>query len=260
MILKPARLLLAMIAMVSAPVFAQNVATVNGKPIPAAKVDQVVKQVVAQGRATDSPQLREAVKRDLIGREVLIQEADKQGIGSRAEVKSQIDNARQSILINAMLMDHLKKNPVKDADVKAEYDRVKAETANNKEYKARHILVETEDQAKAIITKLKGGAKFEDLAKQSKDPGSAANGGDLDWVDPGKMVPEFSKAMVALQKGAITEVPVKSQYGYHVIKLEDVRPVKFPTLEQAKPQVTEAVQQKKIQAFREALMKKAKIQ
>jgi peptidyl-prolyl cis-trans isomerase C len=260
MILKPARLLLAMIAMVSAPVFAQNIATVNGKPIPAAKVDQVVKQVVAQGRATDSPQLREAVKRDLIGREVLIQEADKQGIGARAEVKSQIDNARQSILINAMLMDHLKKNPVKDADVKAEYDRVKAETANTKEYKARHILVETEDQAKAIITKLKGGAKFEELAKQSKDPGSAANGGDLDWVDPGKMVPEFSKAMVALQKGAITEAPVKSQFGYHVIKLEDVRPVKFPTLEQAKPQVTEAVQQKKIQAFREGLMKKAKIQ
>ena len=260
MILKPARLLLAMIAMVSAPVFAQNIATVNGKPIPAAKVDQVVKQVVAQGRATDSPQLREAVKRDLIGREVLIQEADKQGIGSRAEVKSQIDNARQSILINAMLMDHLKKNPVKDAEVKAEYDRVKAETANNKEYKARHILVETEDQAKAIITKLKGGAKFEDLAKQSKDPGSAANGGDLDWVDPAKMVPEFSKAMIALQKGAITEAPVKSQFGYHVIKLEDVRPVKFPTLEQAKPQVTEAVQQKKIQAFREGLMKKAKIQ
>jgi peptidyl-prolyl cis-trans isomerase C len=260
MILKPARLLLAMIAMVSAPVFAQNIATVNGKPISAAKVDQVVKQVVAQGRATDSPQLREAVKRDLIGREVLIQEADKQGIGSRAEVKSQIDNARQSILINAMLMDHLKKNPVKDAEVKAEYDRVKAETANNKEYKARHILVETEDQAKAIITKLKGGAKFEELAKQSKDPGSAANGGDLDWVDPAKMVPEFSKAMIALQKGAITEAPVKSQFGYHVIKLEDVRPVKFPTLEQAKPQVTEAVQQKKIQAFRENLMKKAKIQ
>lgn len=260
MILKPARLLLAMIAMVAAPVFAQNVATVNGKPIPAAKVDQLVKQVVAQGRATDTPALREDVKRELIGREVLIQEADKQGIGARADVKSQIDNARQSILINAMLMDHLKKNPVKDAEVKAEYDRVKAQMANNKEYKARHILVETEDQAKAIIAKLKGGAKFEELAKQSKDPGSAANGGDLDWVDPAKMVPEFSKAMVALQKGAITETPVKSQYGWHVIKLEDTRAVKFPSFEEAKPQVTEAVQQKKIQAFRDGLMKKAKIQ
>ena len=118
--LKPARLLLAITAMVALPSFAQNVATVNGKPIPAAKVDQVVKQVVAQGKATDSPQLREAIKKDLIGREVLIQEADKQGIGTRPEVKNSIDNARQSIIINAMLADYIKKNPVKDADIKAE--------------------------------------------------------------------------------------------------------------------------------------------
>src|SRR6476661_1457987 len=165
MILKPARLLLALTAMVALPSFAQNVATVNGKPIPAAKVDQVVKQVVAQGKATDSPQLREAIKKDLIGREVLIQEADKQGIGTRPEVKNSIDNARQSIIINAMLADYIKKNPVKDADIKAEYDKFKSQVGD-KEYHARHILVATEDEAKAIVAKLKGGAKFEDLAKQ----------------------------------------------------------------------------------------------
>jgi peptidyl-prolyl cis-trans isomerase C len=259
MIVKPARLLLAMTAMVALPSFAQNVATVNGKPISAAKVDQVVKQVVAQGKATDSPQLREAIKKDLIGREVLIQEADKQGIGTRPEVKNSIDNARQSIIINAMLADYIKKNPVKDADIKAEYDKFKAQ-AGDKEYHARHILVGTEDEAKAIIAKLKGGAKFEELAKQSKDPGSAGNGGDLDWASPANFVPEFSKAMTSLQKGAITETPVKTQYGYHVIKLEDSRPAKIPPLEEVKQQVAEQLQQRKLAAFREQLMAKAKIQ
>ena len=259
MIVKPARLLLAMTAMVALPSFAQNVATVNGKPIPAAKVDQVVKQVVAQGKATDSPQLREAIKKDLIGREVLIQEADKQGVGTRPDVKNAIDNARQSIIINAMLADYIKKNPVKDADIKAEYDKYKAQVGE-KEYHARHILVGTEDEAKQIIAKLKGGAKFEDLAKQSKDPGSAQNGGDLDWASPASFVPEFSKAMTSLQKGAITETPVHSQFGWHVIKLEDVRAAKIPPLEEVKQQVAESLQQRKLAAFREDLMKKAKIQ
>ena len=259
MILKPARLLLAMTAIVAAPAFAQNIATVNGKPIPAAKVDQLVKQVVAQGRAADTPQLRETIKKDLIGREVLIQEADKQGIGARSEVKAQIDNARQSIIINAMLADYVKKNPVKDAEIKAEYDRYKAQVGD-KEYHARHILVETEAQAKDIIAKLKGGAKFEELAKQTKDPSGANNGGDLDWASPASYVPEFSKAMTSLQKGAITETPVKTQFGYHVIKLEDTRPAKFPPLEEVKQQVAESLQQRQLAEYRETLMKKAKIQ
>jgi peptidyl-prolyl cis-trans isomerase C len=258
MILKPARLLLAMTAMVAAPVFAQNVATVNGKAIPSAKVDQMVKQVVAQGKATDSPQLRDMIKKELIGREVLLQEADKQGIGGKADVKAAIDNARQSIIINAMLADYVKKNPVTDAQIKAEYDRYKAQVGD-KEYHARHILVATEDEAKAIIAKLKSGAKFEELAKQSKD-GTAANGGDLDWASPASYVPEFSKAMVALQKGAITETPVKTQFGYHVIKLEDVRAAKIPTMEEVKQQIADSLQQRKLAAYRDDLMKKAKIQ
>jgi peptidyl-prolyl cis-trans isomerase C len=259
MILKPTRLLLAMTAMVALPALAQNAATVNGKAIPASRVDQMVKQVVAQGRATDSPQLREMIKKDLIGREVLIQEADKQGIGARPDVKAAIDNARQSIIINAMLADYVKKNPVKDAEIKAEYDKAKA-GAPDKEYHARHILVEKEDEAKAIIAKLKGGAKFDELAKQSKDPGSAAQGGDLGWTDPTRFVPEFSKAMVALQKGGITDTPVKTQFGYHVIKLEDSRPVQIPPLEQVKQQVAEQIQQRKLAEYRDSLMKKAKIQ
>jgi peptidyl-prolyl cis-trans isomerase C len=259
MMLKPARLMIALIALAAAPAFAQNAATVNGKAIPASKVELMVKQVVAQGKQTDSPQLREAIKRELIGREVLIQEADKQGFGTRAEVKAALENARQSIIINAMLADYVKKNPVKDAEVKAEYDRYKAQLGD-KEYHARHILVATEEEAKAIIAKLKAGSKFEDLAKASSKDGSAANGGDLDWASPAGYVPEFSKAMVALAKGAITDVPVKTQFGFHVIKLEDTRPTKIPPFEEVKQQVAESLQQRKLQVYREDLMKKAKIQ
>lgn len=259
MILKPARLMIALIALVAAPAFAQTAATVNGKAIPAAKIELMVKQVVAQGKQTDSPQLREAIKRELIGREVLIQEADKQGFGTRAEVKAALENARQSIIINAMLADYVKKNPVKDAEVKAEYDRYKAQLGD-KEYHARHILVATEEEAKAIIAKIKAGSKFEELAKASSKDGSAANGGDLDWASPAAYVPDFSKAMVALGKGAVTEAPVKTQYGFHVIKLEDTRATKIPPFEEVKQQVAESLQQRKLQVYREDLMKKAKIQ
>ena len=257
MILKPATLLV-MSALLAAPAFAQNVATVNGKPIPAARVDQIVKQVVAQGKQADSPQLREAIKKDLINREVLLQEADKQGVATRPDVKLALDNARQSIIINAMLQDYVKKNPVKDADIKAEYDKYKSQVGD-KEYHARHILVGTEEEAKAIIAKLKAGGKFEELAKQSKD-GSAANGGDLDWASAASYVPEFSNAMVKLNKGQITETPVKTQFGYHVIKLEDTRPAKVPAFEEVKQQVAESIQQKRLAAYRDELAKKAKIQ
>jgi peptidyl-prolyl cis-trans isomerase C len=260
MMLKPARLLLALIAVVAAPVFAQNVATVNGKAIPASRVDQMVKQVVAQGQQPDSPQLREMVKKELISREVLLQEADKQGFGNKADVKAAIDNARQSIIINAMLADYVKKNPVKDADIKAEYDRAVAGASAEKEYHSRHILVATEQEAKDIITKLKAGGKFEELAKVSKD-GSANNGGDLGWMTPGKLVKPFADAMVALKPGAITETPVKSEFGYHVIKLEEApRAIKLPALEEVKDRIAEGLQQRKIAAYREELSKKAKIQ
>jgi peptidyl-prolyl cis-trans isomerase C len=260
MMLKPARLLIALVAVAAAPAFAQTAFTVNGKPVPAAKVDQMVKQAVTQGKQTDTPQLREAIKQDLVGREVLIQEADKKGMGTRADVKAALDNARQSIIISAMLADHVKKNPIKDADVKAEYDRIKAATANELQYRVRHVLVATEDEAKGVITKLKGGAKFEDLAKAQSKDGSAADGGLLDWAGPGDYVPEFSKAMVALQKGAVTDTPVKSQFGYHVIKLDDTRPVKVPAFEEAKKELTERMQQRNLQVFRDELMKKAKIE
>lgn len=258
MTFQPARLLMVLVAAVALPAMAQNLAVVNGKPVPSSRADTMVKQLAAQGQP-DSPELRAMVKEELINREILIQEADKLGVSNTDDVKNQVAIARQSIAIRALVQDFLKKNPVKDAEIQAEYDKFKAQ-AGDQEYHARHILVEKEDEAKAIITKLKGGAKFEELAKQSKDPGSAANGGDLDWAPPGAFVKPFSDAMVALKKGEITETPVQTQYGYHVIKLEDVRAAKVPALEELKPQIAESLQQKKLQAYQEALRKKAKIQ
>ncbi|GAB3538665.1 peptidylprolyl isomerase [Noviherbaspirillum agri] len=258
MILKPARLLMALIAAAALPAMAQNLAVVNGKPVPSSRADVMIKQLAAQGQP-DTPQLRAMVKEELINREILIQEADKRGLSNTPDVKNQVEIARQSITIRALVQDYLKKNPVSDAEIQAEYDKFKAQ-AGDKEYHARHILVDKEDEAKAIITKLKGGAKFEELAKQSKDPGSAQNGGDLDWASPASFVKPFSDAMVGLQKGQITETPVKTQFGYHVIKLEDVRAAKIPSLEEVKPQIAESLQQKKLQAFQEDLRKKAKIQ
>ncbi len=153
----------------------------------------------------------------------------------------------------------MQQNKISDAEIKAEYDRFKSQ-ASDKEYHARHILVEKEEDAKAIIVKLKAGAKFEDLAKQSKDPGSAANGGDLDWAAPAAFVKPFSDAMVSLQKGQLYDTPVKTQFGYHVIRLDDVRAAKIPTLEEVSPQIKEGLQQKKLQAFQQQLRAKAKIQ
>jgi peptidyl-prolyl cis-trans isomerase C len=258
MIFKPARILVALIAVATFPAAAQSLAVVNGKAIPSSRADVMVKQMVAQGQP-DNPELRSMVKDELINREILAQEADKRGLGSSQEVKNQLDIARQSIVIRALVGDYLKKNPVTDEEIKAEYDKLKSQ-ASDKEYHARHILVEKEDEAKAIISKLKGGAKFNELAKQSKDPGSTANGGDLGWAAPASFVKPFADALTDLKKGQITETPVKTQFGYHVIKLEDSRPAKIPSLEEVKPQIAEGLQQRKLQAFQEELRSKAKIQ
>lgn len=258
MTFKPARLLLALIAVTAMPAFAQNVAVVNGKPIPSARVDAIVKQVVAQGQQPDSPQLREMVKKDLIAREVMMQEAVKKGFEKDATVKQQVDSARQTIVINALVRDFVSKNPISDAEVKAEYDKQKA-LAGDKEYHVRHILVETEAEAKAIIAKLKGGAKFDELAKTSKDTSNASKGGDLDWALQTSFPKEFSDGFVNLQKGQVAENPVQTQAGFHVVKLDDTRAAQLPAFEAIKPQLAESIQQRKLQAYQEDMIKKASV-
>jgi peptidyl-prolyl cis-trans isomerase C len=258
MTIKSARLLVLAVAAVTFPVFAQNVAVVNGKPIPTSRSDFMLKILAAQGKA-DSPQIREQIKQELINREVLAQEAKKQGISLDPEVKQQLEMQDQLVLIRALIADYAKKNPVTDAAIKAEYDKAKTDMANEKEYHARHILVDSEAAAKAIIAKLKAGEKFETLAKQSKDTGSAENGGDLDWSSPKGYVPEFSDAMVKLEKGHFTETPVKTQFGYHVIKLEDVRNAQIPAFDEVKDKIKQSLGQQKLLAYQQELMKKAKI-
>jgi len=238
--------------------FAQNVAVVNNKPIPKTREEAWAKQLQQQGQQ-DTPELRKMIKEELIRREVFLQEAQKRGLPDQPDVKFQIDIQRQNTLIQALMRDELKKNPITDAQVQAEYDKQKA-AAGQKEYKVRHILVEKEEDAKGIVEKLKAGEKFEDLAKVSKDPGSAAKGGELDWAGPEAYVKPFSEAMMKLEKGKYTEQPVQSQFGWHVIQLDDVRDAQFPPLAQVNSQIRETLQQQRVQGFVEDLRKKAKVQ
>ncbi|MEY2658829.1 MAG: hypothetical protein RLZZ123_1, partial [Pseudomonadota bacterium] len=210
------------VSAVSAPAFSQNIAIVNGKAVPKARAEALSQQLIRSGRQI-TPDIEAQIKEEVIAREIFMQEAQRRGLDANDDFKNQMELARQTILIRELFADEQKKNPVTEADMQAEYDKFVAANGG-KEYRSRHILVEKEEQAKALIASLKKGAKFEDLAKkQSKDPGSGANGGDLDWASPGNFVKEFSDAMVALKKGQITDTPVKSQFGFHVIRLDDVR-------------------------------------
>ncbi|WP_066160296.1 peptidylprolyl isomerase [Hydrogenophaga pseudoflava] len=238
---------------------AQNVAIVNGKAVPSSRVTALEQQIAASGRPIDEA-TRAQIKEEVILREVFMQEAQKRGIAATPEYKEQMELARQTIMIRALFADYQKKNPVSDADLQAEYDKFAAANGG-KEYRARHILVEKEDEAKAIIAAIKGGAKFEDQAKaKSKDPGSGANGGDLDWANAASYVTEFSEAMIKLDKGQMTQEPVKSQFGYHIIRVDDVRQAKLPTFEELKPQIAQQMQQQKLGDFQRSLREKAKIQ
>ncbi len=237
---------------------AQNVAIVNGKPVPKARVEALMAQATRGGEQPRTPELEARVREEVVLREIFAQEAEKRGMAQTPDYKGQMELARQSILIRELFTDYQKKNPVSEADAKAEYDKFKAQ-ASGVEYRARHILVETEDQAKALIAKLKGGASFEELAKtESKDPGSGANGGDLDFAKPDAYVPEFGQAMAALKKGEMTETPVKTQFGWHIIKLEDTREAAFPAFDEVKPQILQRLAQVKLQQFQQDLRTKAK--
>ncbi|MFH1869140.1 MAG: peptidylprolyl isomerase [Pseudomonadota bacterium] len=233
-------------------------ATVNGKAIPKLRADALIAGQAAQGQP-DSPELRKAVMEELVRREVLTQESIKKGFDKKPEVQGQIDLARQGVLIGAYLNDYVKTHPVTDDQVRKEYEEIKAKLGS-KEYKARHILVEKEDEAKAIIEKLKKGAKIEDLAKDSKDPGSKERGGDLGWANPASFVPPFSAAMTKLEKGKFTETPVKSDFGWHVIQLEDTRELKLPGIDEAKGQIGQQLQQRQVQKHIDDLRTKAKVE
>ncbi len=233
-------------------------ATVNGKAIPKSRADAIVAAQVAQG-APDNDELRKQVREELIRREVMAQEAVKKGLDKKPEVAAQMDLARQEVLIRAFVADYARANPIPEDQLKKEYEAISAQLGK-KEYKARHILVDKEEEAKDAITKLKGGAKFDDVAKVSKDPGSKDKGGDLGWSPPANYVKPFADALVGLEKGKFTQTPVKSEFGYHVIQLDDVRDMKLPTMEEAKPGLNQRLQQKQLEKVMVDLRGKAKVE
>ncbi len=236
---------------------AQNIATVNGKPVPKARVEALLKQAERAGQKA-SPELEARAKDEVVLREIFVQEAERKGIAKTKNYADQMELVRQSILVRELFEDYRSKNPVTDAEAKAEYDKFKAQ-ATGQEFSARHILVDTEAEATGLIAQLKGGAKFEDLAKKfSKDTGSGENGGDLGFAKPESYVPEFSQAMTKLKKGEMTATPVKTQFGFHIIRLEDTRDAQFPAFDDVKAQIKQRLEQGKLQKYQEDLRKAAR--
>jgi len=246
------------LALAQAGAASAKVATVNGVAISKNRVDAVVRAQEAQGQK-DTPELRAAIRDRLITLEVVAQEATRKGLGKSPDTVSQIDLARTNILTQSFRNDYFKKHPVSDEALKAEFEKLKSQMGD-KEYKARHILMEKETEAKEIIEKLKKGEKFEELAKASKDPGSKDRGGDLDWNLPGGFVKPFSDTMVKLEKGKYTETPVQSPFGWHVIQLEDVRPAKFPDFNEIKPNLQQRMQEAMFEKAVTELRAKAKVE
>ena len=237
---------------------AKAVATVNGVAIPVARANALLNSQLAQGQQ-DSEQLRAAVRNDLINREMLSQASKKKGFDKKAEVLAQFELARQGILVNAYLQDFVTSHPVKDEAVKSEYDGI-VKAMGDKEYKARHILVEKEDEAKGLIARLQKGEKFEELAKVSKDPGNKDRGGDLGWGAPSGYVKPFADALIALEKGKFSAAPVKTEFGLHFIQLDDVRDLKHPPFDEVKPQIQQRLQQQMLEKHIAELRAKTKVE
>jgi peptidyl-prolyl cis-trans isomerase C len=235
-------------------------ATVNGIAIAKSRVDMIVQQGLAAGQP-DSPEARKGIIEKLAMQTLAADEAIKKGLDKSPEIMAQIDLIRQSVLANAYVQDLIKNSTASDDMLKAEYEKIKAKITGT-EYKARHILVEKESDAKDIIAKLKKDpGLFEKLAmEKSKDAGSKVRAGELGWFDLSRIVPEFGSAVSKLEKGAITQEPVKTQFGYHVIQLEDTRPIEAPPFEEVKPQLAQHLQQQNVQKQMEDLKAKAKIE
>jgi peptidyl-prolyl cis-trans isomerase C len=243
------------------PAFAEDksAAMVNGVSIPQARIDMRVKDAVAQGQA-DTPDLRKAIREQMINIEVLSQAAKKDGLDKTPDVVEQTQLAKDSVLVSAYVQNYAKSHPITDDQLKQEYDKLKARLGD-KEYKVSHILVGTEAEAKAIIAELGKKGNFAKIAKEkSKDAGSAPHGGELGWAVPSNYVPPFADAMIALKKGSYTKQPVQTQFGWHVIKMDDIRPLKVPTFEEVKPQIQQRLQQEAIQGMIADLRSKAKIE
>ena len=232
--------------------------SVNGVLIPASRFDMMAQQATSQGQP-ETPEMRAQIKDNLIKSEIVAQEAMKIGLDKNPEVVQQLDMIKQQLLVRAYVSDYVKKNAVKDETLKAEYDKVRA-TQGDKEVKVQHILVEDEKDAKDLIAQIKKGGSMDKLAKEkSKDAGSKDQNGKLEWAMPSNFVKPFSDAVLKLKKGEMTQEPVKTPYGYHIIKLDDTRTAKVPGFDEVKDKIRQSQQQEQITAMLEALRKKATV-
>jgi peptidyl-prolyl cis-trans isomerase C len=233
---------------------------VNGVTIPQSRVDAMNKELNAQGQP-DNAERQNAVREELVNREILAQAAQKRGLDKNPDIQAQMDMARQAVLVRALFENEVKANPITDADLQKQYDQFKGSMGTN-EYKVSHILVDKEDDAKSIVDQLKKNpADFAKIAKErSKDPGSKDNGGDLDWGPSARYVKPFADAVTTQQKGVISAAPVKTDFGYHIIRVDDVRPLKVPEFTEVKEQFKQRAQQQQIQRMVVDLRQKAKIE
>ena len=232
---------------------------VNGVVIPQSRIDAMNKELTAQGQP-DTPERHNAVKDELVNREVIAQAAQRRGLDKNPDVAAQMEMARQAVLVRALFEDEVKKNPITDAQLEAQYTQFKGSMGSN-EYKVRHILVDKEEDAKAIIAELNKGGDFAKIAKdKSKDPGSKDNGGDLDWGPSARYVKPFADAVTGMQKGQTTPAPIKTDFGYHVIRLDDVRPLQVPPFAELKEQFRQRAQQQQIQKLVMELRSRAKVE
>ncbi|TAN70786.1 MAG: peptidylprolyl isomerase [Methylobacter sp.] len=238
---------------------ADAIAVVNGQYISKSTLATLEKEIAERSHGQTFP--KEKLIEELVQRELLVQDAMQKQLDKSPELTAQLEAAKKALLTQADLQNFIKANPVTDAEIKAEYDSKIAAEKEGSEYKARHILVKTEAEAKKLIAELDKGADFAKLAnKNSLDAKESQNGGDLGWFSAGQMVAPFSEAVAALEKGKYSKEPVKTQFGFHVILKEDSRPITPPPLEAVKEQLAPFLQRKKVQGMIETLRKQAKVE
>jgi len=257
--LLPNLLAIAVLGTAALSASAQNLAVVNGKPIPQERLTTLKQQIEQAGHKIPA-EMEPQLKQQVIEREVFMQEAAKQGLDKSSNFKQLMQGAHENLLIRELFTEFQKKNPISESEIKAEYDKFVSLAGD--EYEASHILLDSEDRAKAVIADIKSGKqKFEDIAKkESKDPGSAEKGGDLGWANPATYVPEFAQALPTIGKGNVSATPVKSQFGWHVIRVNDTRKAQLPAMADVKPQIQEQLSQQKLIKYQQDLVKKAKVQ
>ena len=234
-------------------------AKVNGVAVPQSRLDFIIKARTTQGQP-DTPEVRKALREDLIAEEVIAQEALRKGLDRDPDIIAQLEIARQTALVRAYQIDYIKTHPVSDEALRKEFETLKTQMGD-KEYKARHVLVATEAEAKDIIARIKKGGKLDKIAQEkSTDTGSKSKGGELEWSPAGNYVASFAEALTKLNKGQLTEQPVQTPFGWHVIRLDDVRPLKIPPFEEIKNNLTQRVLQRQFEAAVNELRAKAKVE